>query len=242
MFGWSSLASVFASASNRLTKPSSWNSSGDSAFSATSRPSGCCTARWTTAMPPPPRRSTISYEPSLVPVRSRWPAFSRTRRHSRCATSLSSATSTVTALLSGMPELHRRRDRLRRQRDGEVERRPVANCALDAELAAVHLHDLLNDRQPEPSPGDRLGRAAAHAAEALEDVDDLVRRDAKPGVGNGDQRITALGSAGDGHRATLWRVLHSVADEVAHDLDQPVAVSGHDRKPRVEVRLEIHHR
>src|SRR5690348_16203547 len=70
MFGWSSLASVLASVSKRLTKPSSWNSSDESAFSATSRPRGCCTARYTTAMPPPPRRSTISYWPSRVPVRS----------------------------------------------------------------------------------------------------------------------------------------------------------------------------
>src|SRR6266851_489722 len=63
-----------------------------------------------------------------------------------------------------MPELHRRRDRLRRQWDGEVECGPVADRALDPDLAAVHLHDLLNDRQPKPSPGDRLRRAAAHSA------------------------------------------------------------------------------
>src|SRR5712692_7575002 len=70
MLGWSSLASVLASDSKRLTKPSSWNRSGDSALSATSRPSGCCTALYTTAIPPPPKRSTISYWPSRVPVRS----------------------------------------------------------------------------------------------------------------------------------------------------------------------------
>src|SRR5204862_3217859 len=193
MFGWSSLASVFASASNRLTKPSSWNSSGDSAFSATSLRimSGASTSAMLTA------------SSSSDAVSTRWPAFSRTRRHSRCATSLSSATSTVTALASGMPELHRGRDRLQGQRDGEVERRPVSDGAFDPDLAAVHLHDLLNDRQPEPSPGDRLGRAAAHAAEALEDVHDLVRRDAEPGVGHGDQGVTALGAAGYRHRAPL---------------------------------------
>src|SRR5690242_8127139 len=144
----------------------------------------------------PSARFTASWPSDAVSTR--WPAFSSTRRQSLCATSLSSATSTVTCFPSGMAQLHRRRHGLGRQRDGEVERRAVAERALDPYLAAVHLHDLLNDRQPEASPGYGLGRAAAHAAEALEDVGDLVRGDPEPCVGDGHQRVAAFGSARDG--------------------------------------------
>src|SRR5438876_10240197 len=91
-------------------------------------------------------------------IKTGYPAFSSTRLHRRWATSLSSATSTVNAVApvpssSGMPELQRVRA-LRRQWDREVEGRAVADRALHPDLASVHLHDLLNDREPEASPGD----------------------------------------------------------------------------------------
>src|ERR1051326_113251 len=88
-------------------------------------------------------------------VSTRCPAFSSTRRHRRCATSLSSATRIATRdWSSGMTKLHRRRDHLGRQRDGEVESRPVPDGALDPDLAPMHLHDLLNDGQAEAGPVD----------------------------------------------------------------------------------------
>src|SRR6476646_3143667 len=88
------------------------------------------------------------------------------------------------------------RDVLRRQREGEVKRRTVPDRALDPDLAPMHLHDLLNDREAQASPRNRLGGAAADPAEALEDMRDLVRRYAHAGVGHADQRKTAFGPAG----------------------------------------------
>src|SRR5207249_9631397 len=107
---------------------------------------GCCDSAMSTACRPSAAISTG------------YPAFSSTRLHSRCATSLSSATSTVKVprlASSGMPELQRIRA-FGGERDGEVERRAVTDRALHPDLAPVHLHDLLNDRPAEASPGNRL--------------------------------------------------------------------------------------
>src|SRR5438093_9252171 len=134
-----------------------------------------------------------------------YPAFSSTRLHSRCATSLSSATSTVKVprlASSGMPELQRIRA-FGGERDGEVERRAVTDRALHPDLAPVHLHDLLNDRQAEASPGNRLRGAAADPTKAFEDVPDLVLRDADAGVGDADQDVASVGAAGQGDGPAL---------------------------------------
>src|SRR5712692_11089542 len=90
-----------------------------------------------------------------------------------------------------MAALQRRR-LLRCQRDGEVERRTVTDRALDPDLAAMHLNDLLNDREAQAGPGYRLGGAAPDPPEALEDVLDLVRGDAQAGVGHADERKPAV--------------------------------------------------
>src|SRR5690242_13511283 len=125
------------------------------------------------------------------------------RRQSLCATSLSSATSTVNfeAPLgaSAMAELQRGRA-FGRERDREMERRTMPDGALHPDLASVHLHDLLNDREAEASPGYGLSGATAHAPEALEDVADLLCRDADPGVGDAYQRVPSLHAAGQRDR------------------------------------------
>src|SRR5207245_10481345 len=103
---------------------------------------------------------------AAAPMITRWRAFSRRRLPSRWATSLSSATRTVRVLAvlswptavppafaSGMPELLQGLGALGGQRDREVERRAVADRALHPDLASVHLHDLLNDREAQASPG-----------------------------------------------------------------------------------------
>src|SRR5260370_36851279 len=134
-----------------------------------------------------------------------------------------------------MAELQRGRA-FGRERDREMERRAVTDGAFHPDLASVHLHDLLNDREAEASPGYRLRGAAAHSPEALEDVADLVRRDAETGVRDADQRVTALDAAGQRDRAAFGRVLDRVVDQVAHDLDQPVADARHDGQPSAPVR------
>src|SRR5438309_2515419 len=138
-------------------------------------------------------------------INTGYPALSSTRLQRRCATSLSSATRTAGGLVvppscvSGMPELQCIRV-FRGERDREVEGRAVADGAFHPDLAPVHLHDLLNDREAEASPGDRLRGAAADAAETLEHVADLLLRDSDPGVRDADQREVALDTArqGDG--------------------------------------------
>src|SRR5207247_6929598 len=174
-----------------------------------------------------------------------YPAFSSTRLQSRCATSLSSATSTEGGLVmpassvSGMPELQGVRA-FGRERDREVEGRAVTDGAFHPDLAPVHLHDLPNDREAEASPGNRLRGTAAYPTEAFEDVPDLVLGDADAGVGHADQDVASVGAAGQDDSSALGRVLHRVVDDVADDLDQPVAVAGHDRQARVEVGFELH--
>src|SRR4029077_14628267 len=123
--------------------------------------------------------------------------------------------------------------------DREVERGAVTDGAFDPDLASVHLHDLLNDREAEASPRYRLRGAAAHAPEALEDVADLLRRDADPGVGDADQGVPALDAAGGSDRAGFGPGLGRAADQVVDDLDQSVAVARHDGQARVKVRLEL---
>src|SRR2546430_628140 len=126
------------------------------------------------------RAMSTACRPSAA-IKTGYPAFSSTRLHRRWATSLSSATNTLKALpspafASGMPELQRF-DAFRGERDREVERRAVPDGALHPDLASVHLHDLLNDREAKASPGNRLRGAAADAPEALEHMRDLVLRD-----------------------------------------------------------------
>src|SRR5947199_6657744 len=148
-------------------------------------------------------------------IKTGYPAFSSTRLHSRWATSLSSATRTAgwvvvpASSVSGMPELQCVRA-FRRERDREVEGRAVADGAFHPDLAPVHLHDLLNDREAEASPGNRLRGAAADPPETFEDVTDLVLGDADTGVRDADQDKASLGPAGKGDGPALRRVLDRV--------------------------------
>src|SRR5438477_8016645 len=178
-------------------------------------------------------------------INTGYPALSSTRLQRRCATSLSSATRTAGGVvvppscISGMPELQCIRV-FRGEWDREVEGRAVADGAFHPDLAPVHLHDLLNDREAEASPGDRLGGAAADPTEALEYVADLVLRYTQTGIRDADQDVTFLGPAGQRDGPAFGRVLDGVVDDVAHDLDQAVAVAGDNGQPGIEVRLELH--
>src|SRR5436309_3102087 len=70
-------------------------------------------------------------------------------------------------------------------RDGEVYRRTAVGRAVDADLAALRLHDGPADRQPEAEPA----RFAAHrprTEEALEEARELVGWDRRAVVVDGD--------------------------------------------------------
>src|SRR5260370_8037365 len=139
-----------------------------------------------------------------------------------------------------MAALYRRRV-LRCQWNREMERRTMTNRAFDPDLAAMHLNDLLNDREAQAGPGYRLGRAASDPPEALEDMLDLVRGDAQAGVGHADECKPAVRTGRKGHSPAVRRVLDRVVDQVCHDLDEPVAVAGDDGQSRIEIRLELAH-
>src|ERR1700736_1616177 len=97
-----------------------------------------------------------------------------------------------------------------------MECRTMADRALNPDLPAMHLDDLLNDREAQAGPGYRLGGAAPHPAEALEDVADFVRRDAETGVGDADEGKSALRAGRERDSAAIRRVLDRVVDQVAH--------------------------
>src|SRR5579859_1858768 len=67
----------------------------------------------------------------------------------------------------------------------------------------------------------------------------LVRWDAEASIAHARQGIAAFGAAHHGHHSSLGRVLDRVVDQVAHDLDEAIAVPGHDRQPGVQVGLEF---
>src|SRR5260221_9117894 len=131
------------------------------------------------------------------------------------------------------------RDVLSRQRKCEVKRRPVPDRALNPDLSPMHLHDLLNDREAQASPRNRLRGSASDAAEALEDVADIVGGDANARVGDADQRELTLGAAGQRDRPAVWRVLDRAVDEVAHHLDEAVAVAHDEPNAGVQGRFII---
>src|SRR5438128_2603123 len=170
--------------------------------------------RWLNAM-------STACRPSAA-IKTGYPAFSSTRLHRRCATSLSSATSTLKspfppAFASGMPELQGP-GAFRGQGNREMEGRAVPDRAFHPDLAPVHLHDLPNDREAEAGPGNRLRGTAADTAETLEHVTDLVLWDADAGVGDAHQGELPLDPARKRDRPTLGRVLDRVVDHDAEEL------------------------
>src|SRR5258708_11380158 len=112
-----------------------------------------------------------------------------------------------------MAALYRRRV-LRCQWNREMERRTMTNRAFDPDLAAMHLNDLLNDREAQPGPGDGLGGAAPDPPEPLEDMLDLVCRYAQACIGHADQCKSAVCPGRSGHGPAVRRGLDCVVDHV----------------------------
>src|SRR5688572_3284308 len=70
----------------------------------------------------------------------------------------------------------------------QAERAAFAGLAIDGELAVHHLSETAADRETETGAAVRPGVAAHALDERLEDVADLVGRDAAAGVGDADTR------------------------------------------------------
>ncbi|KAK0350874.1 hypothetical protein LTR94_027246, partial [Friedmanniomyces endolithicus] len=77
-----------------------------------------------------------------------------------------------------------------RRREPNAEKGAAAGCILDRDVAAVGLHETLDDAKPEPRA---VTGAAVGAPEAFEDVFAILRRDARAAVADADLRAWTRG-------------------------------------------------
>src|SRR5829696_7618623 len=75
-------------------------------------------------------------------------------------------------------------------REGDGEGGAMADLALDVDRAPVQVHVLERDGQPEPGAAEGPGPVHVGAVEALEDVGQVLGRDALALVGDGDDHVT----------------------------------------------------
>ena len=88
----------------------------------------------------------------------------------------------------------------------------------------MHLHDLLGDREPEPSATSGLGQRAVDLMELLENARALLLRDAWASIRNADVEVTVHGFGGDAHLARVGE-LDSVADEIEQHLGEALLIA-----------------
>src|SRR5690606_9797966 len=89
----------------------------------------------------------------------------------------------------------------------------------------MELGEVPHDGQAEPEAVARARPLGLELTEGLEDVRELVRGDALPGVLDGEDGVRAAALDGDGDPATRRRELERVADEVEDDLPQSLWVA-----------------
>src|SRR3954447_8634690 len=73
---------------------------------------------------------------------------------------------------------------LRRKGETDRETRPIPLVAVDADRAVVRLDDRLRDVEPQPETAVVAARDVARTMEALEQLRDLVPRDADAAIGD----------------------------------------------------------
>src|SRR5713226_1446693 len=103
-------------------------------------------------------------------------------------------------------------------RQREPEGRPLPYLARDPDLATMHLHELLGQREPEARALNLPALVAAHLPELLEDGLLVLWRDPDAGVGDRDfdRPVGEPGLHPD--PPPFRRELHSVGQEVQQDL------------------------
>src|SRR5215472_14577908 len=94
-----------------------------------------------------------------------------------------------------------------------LEGRALPEYRFDPDATTMHLHDLLGDREPEPSATSGLGQRAVDLMELLENARALLLRDAWASIRHADVEATVHGFGGDAHLARVGE-LDGVADEV----------------------------
>src|SRR5207244_2716339 len=86
----------------------------------------------------------------------------------------------------------------------------------NVQLAAVPLHDMLDDRQAEPRAAGLARAAAVGAVEPLGEARQVLACDARAGVGDGDlSRAVAEHVPRHVDAASLGRIAHRIRHEVA---------------------------
>ena len=89
-------------------------------------------------------------------------------------------------------------------------------------IAVVGVDEFVDDGEADAAAGCRPSVRAA--PESVEDVWELVRRDADPSVGDGQFNLSIVGGEVDFDLAARWRELECIREQVSDDLTeaQPV--------------------
>ena len=118
---------------------------------------------------------------------------------------------------------------LRGERKPHRQRRPLARCALDADLAAQQAHELRGDGEAQPCAASAPRRVCA--VEAIEDPGEVLGRDPGAVVAHPQAGAAAVAIGHDADRSARGRVLEGVVDEGPEHLAKPpeVALCPHRR-------------
>src|SRR5437899_3341471 len=211
--------------------------------------------------------STASRRPA-APSRARLTAYPSYSNPSRRAATIESSSSTIRTFGIGSafgpgagPRGARRGDfpgrrgrgaagRPAPQRQADRERAALTRLALDHDAAAVHLHDVLHDRQAEPASLHFVHQACSDPVETVEDLLLLGAWNADAVVAHRHDHLVALPGQPDADLLRVTRVLHRVVQQVVQRLPDRVRVDlrrrqqafhplERDAEPAVpEVRLE----
>src|SRR5215207_7551109 len=120
---------------------------------------------------------------------------------------------------------------------GDGEGGAPADLALHVDRAPVQVHVLQRDGQPQPGAAEGPGPVHVGAVEALEDVGQVLGRDALALVGDGDDHVAGPPADPDPD-VTLDGVLDGVLDQVREDTVEPAGVGGDQRLALAAVHLE----
>lgn len=111
-----------------------------------------------------------------------------------------------------------------RQRKPYLEHRALLHHAIHADVAAVELHDMLDNREAEPGAAQFPGTALIHAIEPLEDTRQAFLWDAEACILHLNDRHAARSLRGDGNASARAIIFDGILDEVCKDLNDPIWV------------------
>ncbi len=116
---------------------------------------------------------------------------------------------------------------------------PRPGPALSARIdAAVQVHDVPGEHEPEPRPVFHRGQLRALRPLAIEDVRQQLGRDALAGIGDGDHRPVAGAAKRHPDPATVRREADGVREQMPHHLPEARHVAGDDAHRHAEVELD----